>query len=76
MVDFVKWSMEDGVEAVTVYAFSTENWGRDPVEVVIDFGVRLPPIYTQILALNITLFSLHTNHGVFFSTYLSLLYFT
>lgn len=25
--------MEDGVEVLTVYAFSSENWRRDPVEV-------------------------------------------
>lgn len=25
--------MEDGIEIATVYAFSTENWNRDPSEV-------------------------------------------
>jgi undecaprenyl diphosphate synthase len=25
--------MEDGIETLTVYAFSTENWGRDVIEV-------------------------------------------
>ena len=25
--------MNDGVEMLTVYAFSTENWNRDPYEV-------------------------------------------
>lgn len=25
--------MEDGVQTLTVYAFSTENWNRDPMEV-------------------------------------------
>eukprot|EP01041_Mallomonas_annulata_P000921 gene921-1787_t len=33
LVDFVQWCMLDGVEILTVYAFSTENWGRDPIEV-------------------------------------------
>ncbi|CAM9523611.1 unnamed protein product [Chrysoparadoxa australica] len=30
---FVQWSRELGVKVVTVYAFSTENWGRDASEV-------------------------------------------
>jgi undecaprenyl diphosphate synthase len=25
--------MNDGIEVLTVYAFSTENWSRDPLEV-------------------------------------------
>jgi hypothetical protein len=33
LVDFVQWCMNDGIEVLTVYAFSTENWARDPVEV-------------------------------------------
>lgn len=33
LVDFVQWCIEDGVEILTVYAFSTENWSRDPLEV-------------------------------------------
>lgn len=33
LVDFIQWSMEDGVEIVTVYAFSSENWKRDPHEI-------------------------------------------
>eukprot|EP00601_Ochromonadales_sp_CCMP2298_P000064 CAMPEP_0173182272 /NCGR_PEP_ID=MMETSP1141-20130122/7741_1 /TAXON_ID=483371 /ORGANISM="non described non described, Strain CCMP2298" /LENGTH=350 /DNA_ID=CAMNT_0014105339 /DNA_START=187 /DNA_END=1239 /DNA_ORIENTATION=+ len=33
LVDFVQWCKEDGVKIVTVYAFSTENWSRDPLEV-------------------------------------------
>ena len=33
MVDFVQWCMCDGVQALTVYAFSTENWRRDASEV-------------------------------------------
>lgn len=34
MVDFVQWCMKDGVEIATVYAFSTENWNREALEVV------------------------------------------
>lgn len=30
---FTKWSLEQGVGMLTVYAFSTENWRRDPAEV-------------------------------------------
>jgi undecaprenyl diphosphate synthase len=33
LVDFVQWCIEEGVEILTVYAFSTENWSRDPLEV-------------------------------------------
>jgi undecaprenyl diphosphate synthase len=33
LVDFVEWCMQDGIEIATVYAFSTENWNRDPSEV-------------------------------------------
>ena len=33
LVDFVQWCMEDGVEILTVYAFSSENWNRDATEI-------------------------------------------
>ena len=33
LVDFINWCMQDGLEIATVYAFSTENWNRDPGEV-------------------------------------------
>lgn len=33
LVDFVQWCMNDGIEILTVYAFSTENWSREPLEV-------------------------------------------
>lgn len=33
LVDFVQWCIDDGVEVLTVYAFSTENWSRDIMEV-------------------------------------------
>lgn len=33
LVDFIQWCMMDGISAATVYAFSTENWNRDPMEV-------------------------------------------
>jgi undecaprenyl diphosphate synthase len=33
LIDFVQWCMEDGVEELTVYAFSTENWSRGDLEV-------------------------------------------
>jgi undecaprenyl diphosphate synthase len=32
-VDFIQWCMLDGIEVATVYAFSTENWNRDPSEI-------------------------------------------
>jgi len=33
LVDFCKWCMAEGVQVLTVYAFSTENWGRSEGEV-------------------------------------------
>ena len=33
LADFAKWCMAEGVQVLTVYAFSTENWDRDPDEV-------------------------------------------
>ncbi|KAL7548374.1 hypothetical protein ACHAWF_011667 [Thalassiosira exigua] len=33
LMEFSKWCMAEGVEVLTVYAFSTENWDRDPAEV-------------------------------------------
>lgn len=31
--DFLEWCVEAGVKFLTVFAFSTENWKRDPAEV-------------------------------------------
>lgn len=33
LADFAKWCIAEGVKVLTVYAFSTENWDRDPEEV-------------------------------------------
>ena len=33
LVDFAKWCLAEGIEIVTVYAFSTENWNRSAKEV-------------------------------------------
>ena len=33
LADFAKWCIAEGVQVLTVYAFSTENWDRDPDEV-------------------------------------------
>jgi undecaprenyl diphosphate synthase len=33
LIEFTKWCIAEGVQALTVYAFSTENWDRDPSEV-------------------------------------------
>jgi undecaprenyl diphosphate synthase len=33
LVDFVQWCQQDGVQCITVYAFSTENWHRETLEV-------------------------------------------
>lgn len=33
LIDVVQWCVEDDIRMLTVYAFSTENWNRDPVEI-------------------------------------------
>jgi len=33
LCDFAKWCQCEGIRALTVYAFSTENWRRDPTEI-------------------------------------------
>jgi undecaprenyl diphosphate synthase len=33
VLEFAKWCMAEHVQVLTVYAFSTENWKRDPAEV-------------------------------------------
>lgn len=33
LMEFGKWCMNEGIETLTVYAFSTENWNRDAEEV-------------------------------------------
>ena len=33
------WCLERGIEVLTVYAFSTENWGRDPAEIASLMGL-------------------------------------
>ena len=39
LIDFSQWCMSAGVEVLTVYAFSTENWSRDPGEVQVLMGI-------------------------------------
>ena len=33
LVEFTKWCIDEGIQILTVYAFSTENWDRNPTEV-------------------------------------------
>ena len=33
LLQFAKWCIAEGIQHLTVYAFSTENWKRDPSEV-------------------------------------------
>ena len=39
LVDFVDWCMAAGVHTLTAYAFSTENWKRDPKEIDVLFTI-------------------------------------
>ena len=33
LVEFLEWCVAEGIETLTVYAFSTENWNRDAEEI-------------------------------------------
>jgi undecaprenyl diphosphate synthase len=33
LIEFSKWCISEGIRVLTVYAFSTENWDRDPIEI-------------------------------------------
>lgn len=33
LIEFISWCMEEQIQELTVYAFSTENWNRSPQEV-------------------------------------------
>jgi undecaprenyl diphosphate synthase len=33
LVEFTKWCIDEGIQILTVYAFSTENWARNQTEV-------------------------------------------
>mmetsp|Transcript_31335 Transcript_31335/g.63130 ORF Transcript_31335/g.63130 Transcript_31335/m.63130 type:complete len:425 (+) Transcript_31335:37-1311(+) len=33
LIEFGKWCIDEGIQTLTVYAFSTENWNRDAEEV-------------------------------------------
>uniref|UniRef100_A0A7S1SEG8 Alkyl transferase n=1 Tax=Alexandrium catenella TaxID=2925 RepID=A0A7S1SEG8_ALECA len=54
--DFIDWCAELGVEALTVFAFSTENWKRGPEEVSAMMGLFLeevPRLGEHALRLNV-----------------------
>jgi undecaprenyl diphosphate synthase len=56
LVDFIQWCMQDGVQVLTVYAFSSENWNRDPVEVATLMNVLIKyaqSLKTEAIARNI-----------------------
>ncbi|RHY29178.1 hypothetical protein DYB32_005369 [Aphanomyces invadans] len=56
LVDFLTWAMSAGVEILTVYAFSTENWKRDAAEVKALMGIFdtfMQDIIPEALARNI-----------------------
>ena len=66
-MDFVQWCKGDGVEFVTVYAFSTENWHRDPLEVqtlMTIFAKYAERFKTEALANNVKVNVLSTGASV------------
>lgn len=46
LVDFIQWCIQDGVEILTVYAFSSENWKRDPSEVATLMNILIKYAHT------------------------------
>jgi len=54
--DFMEWCVEAGVDALTVFAFSTENWKRDPQEVdamMQLFVTEVPQLEEKTVKLNV-----------------------
>lgn len=54
--EFLAWSVEEGVQYLTVFAFSTENWKREPAEVegmMQLFLTEVPRLGAQTTKLNV-----------------------
>lgn len=67
LVDFVQWCIADGVEIATVYAFSTENWNREAVEVVTlmtIFSKYAETFKKEALVNNVKIIVLSTNYNM------------
>lgn len=45
LIDFVQWCIEDGVKILTIYAFSSENWNRDPKEIAMLMGILIKYVH-------------------------------
>jgi undecaprenyl diphosphate synthase len=64
LVEFAKWCLAEHVEVLTVFAFSTENWKRDPAEVASlmeIFVTYCDELRREALERNIKIISLSTN---------------
>ena len=64
LVDFIKWCMEDGLEVATLFAFSSENWTRDPLEInalMAIFAKYAEQLTTEALARNVRVHVLSTD---------------
>ena len=66
LTEFIEWCMELGVTTLTVYAFSTENWGRPAVEVklLMDlFTTHLAQIHAEAIGRNVRMRILASDEG-------------
>ena len=64
LVEFAKWCLAERVEVLTVFAFSTENWRRDPAEVAAlmeIFVTYCDELRREALERNIKIVALSTN---------------
>lgn len=64
LIDFLQWCMSAQVSIATVYAFSTENWQRDPLEVTTLMSIFIKyadTILQEALARNMRVFILSTD---------------
>ena len=64
LVDFISWCIEEGLEVATLYAFSSENWSRDPLEVSALMGIfakYAEQLTTEALARNVRVYVMSTD---------------
>eukprot|EP01038_Epipyxis_sp_PR26KG_P008360 gene8360-11312_t len=64
LVDFIQWCMKEDVKIITAYAFSTENWNRDPLEIstlMAIFEKYAESLKTEALAKNVKVNILSTD---------------
>lgn len=66
LVEFAKWCIAEHIPCLTVYAFSTENWNREPAEVsalMTIFATYCNELREEALKKNIRVYVLSTDFG-------------